>query len=86
MGAYNDLKASLRGSKIGFIETIGALAFTDISAMAMDALAALPKHVEYVISAGAYFGLSVLNKVKSNNEIKRKHRMSYLLSIERELS
>jgi len=37
------------------------------------------------IGAGAYFGLSVLNKIRTNNEIRRKHRMSYLLSIEREL-
>lgn len=85
VGAYNDLKASLRGSRIGFIESIGALAFTDISTTAMEAFIALPKKVEFAIGAGAYFGLSILNKVRASNEIKRKHRMSYLLSIEREL-
>lgn len=83
--AYNDLKSSLHGSRIGFVESIGALAFTDISTTAMETLVALPKHVEYAIGAGVYFGLSFLNKVRSNNEIKRKHHMSYLLSIEREL-
>lgn len=85
LGAYNDLKVSLHGAKIGFIESIGALAFTDVSTRAIEAFAVLPKHVEYAIGAGAYFGLSLLNRVKANNEIKRRHRMSYLLSIEREL-
>lgn len=85
LGAYDDLKASLRGSKIGFIESIGALAFTDISTTAMESFTSLPKQVEFAIGAGAFFGLSVLRKVRTNNEIKRKHRMSYLLSIEREL-
>lgn len=51
----------------------------------MEAFIALPKKVEFAIGAGAYFGLSILNKVRASNEIKRKHRMSYLLSIEREL-
>lgn len=83
--AYNDLKASLKGSRIGFIESIGALAFTDISTSAIEAFVALPKHVEYAIGAGAYFGLSLLNKVRANKETKRNHHMSYLLSIEREL-
>lgn len=83
--AYDDLKASLRGSKIDFIESIGALALTDISTTAMESFIALPKQVEFAIGAGVYLGLSVLNKVRTNNEIKKKHRMSYLLSIEREL-
>lgn len=83
--AYNDLKTSLHGSRIGFIESMGALAFTDISTTAMETFVALPKHVEYAIGAGAYFGLSLLNRVWANKEIKRKHRMSYLLSIDREL-
>lgn len=85
LGAYNDLKASLRGSRIGFIESIGALAFTDISTTTIETFVSLPKQVEFAIGAGAYFGLSVLNKIRTNNEIRRKHRMSYLLSIEREL-
>lgn len=85
LGAYNDLKASLRGSRIGFFESIGALVFTDISTTAMETLISFPKQVGFAIGAGAYFGLSVLNKVRSDNEIRRKHRMSYLLSIERNL-
>ena len=85
LGAYNDLKASLQGSRIGFVESIGGLAFTDISTNVMEAFTALPKHVECAIAAGAYFGLSLLKRIQVNNEIKRKHRMSYLLSIDREL-
>lgn len=79
------MKASLHGSRIGFIESIGALAFTDISTNAIEAFAVLPKQVEFAIGAGAYFGLALLNIVRANKEIKRKHRMSYLLSIDREL-
>jgi len=49
--AYNDLKASLRGSRIGFIESI-ALAFTDISTMTIETFVSLPKQVEFAIGAG----------------------------------
>lgn len=51
----------------------------------MESFVSLPNQVEFAIGAGAYFGLSVLNKIRTNNEIRRKHHMSYLLSIEREL-
>jgi len=45
------LKASLRGSRIGFIESI-ALAFTDISTTAIETFVSLPKQVEFAIGAG----------------------------------
>ena len=85
LGAYNELKASLSGSKIGYVESVGALAFTDISTNTIEAFVSLPKCLEYSIGVGAYFGLAILNKIYNRYETKRKHRMSYLLSIHKEL-
>lgn len=58
----------------------------DISTWFNDLLSGLPGPYQFALGAGAMLAYKGYKTVKENKEIKRKHPMSYLLSIERELS
>ena len=86
LGAYQDLQNSLKGSGIRFvIAGAGGLMFSDVSTTFNELLKGLDAPVRMAIGAGATLGYSCYKTYKDNQKLKRKHKMSYLLSIEREL-
>lgn len=86
LGAYQDLQDSLKGSGIRFILAgAGGLIFSDVSTTFNEVLKGLDAPIRMTIGAGVVMGYSCYKSYKDNRELKRKHKMSYLLSIEREL-
>lgn len=84
--AYQDLQKSLKGSGIHYILAgVGGLMFSDVSTTFNVFLKGLDTPVRMAIGAGAVLGYSFYKKYKDNQHIKHKHKMSYLLSIEKEL-
>lgn len=84
--AYQDLKDSLKGAGIHF--TIGgaaAFAFTEVSAYFNELLSILSTPVKMAIGVGAALSYQGYQTIKDAKDVKRKHQMSYLLSIDREL-
>lgn len=86
--AYQDLQDSLHGFGIHYLigGGVATLAFSDVSTWFNDLLSGLPGPYQFALGAGAMLAYKGYKTVKENKEIKRKHPMSYLLSIERELS
>lgn len=83
---YKNLQDALQGFGIHFlIGGTATLAFSDISTCFNDAIAGLPHPTQLMIGAGALFAYKGYQTVKENQEAKRRHRMAYVLSIEREL-
>ena len=86
LGAYRDLQESLHGFGIHFlVGGMGAIAFSDVSTCFNELLNRLGHPVQFVIGAGALLAYKGYKTVRGNREIKRKHKMSYMLAIEREL-
>lgn len=86
MVAYQDLKDSLKGAGIHF--TIGgaaAFAFTEVSAYFNELLSILSTPVKMAIGVGAALSYQGYQTIKDAKDVKRRHQMSYLLSIDREL-
>lgn len=84
--AYQDLQSSLKGFGIKFlVGGAGALIFTDVSSTMNELLSNLQMPTQLTIGAGAVLAYKGYHSIKERTNIKRKHRMSYLLSIEREL-
>lgn len=84
--AYQDLKDSLKGAGIHF--TIGgaaAFAFTEVSAYFNELLSILSTPVKMAIGVGAALSYQGYQTIKDAKDVKRRHQMSYLLSIDREL-
>lgn len=86
LGAYRDLQESLNGFGIHFlVGGMGTIAFSDVSTSFSQLLNGLNHPVQLTIGAGALLAYKGYKTVKENREIKRKHKMSYMLAIEREL-
>jgi hypothetical protein len=86
LGAYRDLQASLNGFGIHFlVGGMGTIAFSDVSTCFNDFLKGLEHPVQLAIGAGALLAYKGYKTVRGNLETKRKHKMSYMLAIEREL-
>lgn len=84
--AYQDLQSSLKGFGIKFlVGGASALIFTDVSSTMNELLSNLQMPTQLTIGAGAVLAYKGYHSIKERTNIKRKHRMSYLLSIEREL-
>lgn len=84
--AYQELQNSLKGSGIRFVLAgAGGLMYSDVSNTFNEIMKGLDAPVKMAIGAGAVMGYSCYKSYKDNRELKRKHKMSYLLSIEREL-
>lgn len=87
MTAYQDLKDSLRGAGIHFtIGGLAAFAFTEISTCFNELLNGFAAPVRLAIGAGAVLAYQGYQSVIDIQGLKKKHKMSYLLSIEKELS
>lgn len=87
IGAYRDLQKSLNGFGIHFlVGGMGTIAFSDVSTCFNELLNGLDHPVQLTIGAGALLAYKGYKTVKENHEIKRRHKMSYMLAIERELS
>jgi len=86
LGAYRDLQVSLNGFGIHFlVGGMGTIAFSDVSTCFNDFLKGLEHPVQLAIGAGALLAYKGYKTVRGNLETKRKHKMSYMLAIEREL-
>ena len=59
--------------------------FFDVSTCINELLKGLDHSVQLTIGAGAFLAYKGYKTVKENREIKRRHKMSYMLAIEREL-
>ena len=86
LGAYRDLQESLNGFGIHFlVGGMGTIAFSEVSTCFNEFLKGLESPVKLAIGAGALLAYKGYKLVRENCEIKRKHKMSYMLAIEREL-
>jgi hypothetical protein len=86
LGAYHDLQQSLNGFGIHFIVGgVGTLAFSEVSTSFNELLNSFDHPVNLVLGAGALLAYKGYKTIRENQELKRKHKMSYLLSIEREI-
>jgi hypothetical protein len=86
LGAYRDLQVSLNGFGIHFlVGGMGTIVFSDVSTCFNDFLKGLEHPVQLAIGAGALLAYKGYKTVRGNLETKRKHKMSYMLAIEREL-
>ena len=85
--AYKDLQDSLHSFGIRHIVAGSAvtLAFTDISTTFSGLLSGLSIPLQIAIGAGAMLAYKGFKTVSDNREIRRMERMSYLLSIKKEL-
>lgn len=86
MTAYQDLKDSLKGAGIHFtMGGVAAIVFTDISTSFNELLKGSAEPVRLAIGAGAILAYKGYQTVKDIQGLKRNNKMSYLLSIDREL-
>ena len=84
--AYNDLKASLRGSHISFFSGLSSIAYSGITTTALDMIPTLGEPIKFSIGAGVFFAVKWLAEYRGRVAIKRNNKMSYLLSINKELA
>ena len=82
---YKDLKAALSGSRINFIEDIGSLAFTGIATTYLEAFTALTTPLQLLVGTGIYMAVQGIKEYRNKRVIRRTSKMSYLLSVDREL-
>ena len=86
LGAYRDLQESLKGFGIHFlVGGMGTIAFSDVSTCFSKLLNGLEDPVQLTIGAGALLAYKGYHTIRENHEIKRKHKLSYMIAIEREL-
>lgn len=84
---YKNLQDALHGSGIRYLigGGVATLAFSDISTSFHEILSNLSHPIQIILSAGALLAYKSYQNIKENQEAKRRHRMSYVLSIEKEL-
>lgn len=84
--SYLELQKSLKGFGISFLlGGAGTLAFSGISTIFNQLLSGLSGPLQFAIGAGATFAYKCYNTIKDNQRVKNRHKMSYLLSIDREI-
>lgn len=85
--AYKDLQDSLHsfGIRHIVIGSAATLAFTNISTTFSGLLSGLCTSLQIAIGSGAMLAYKGFKAISDNREIRRKERMSYLLSIKKEL-
>ena len=80
------MQESLNGFGIHFlVGGMGTIAFSDVSTCFNELLNGLDHPVQLTIGAGALLAYKGYKTVSENRDIRRKHKMSYMLAIEREL-
>ena len=85
VSAYNDLKAALNGARINFLSDASSLLYTGITTVVLDSLANLSKPVQLLTGAGIFVAAKCIKDYTNKRNIKRTSKMSYLLSIDKEL-
>ena len=81
-----NLQHALQGFGIHFlIGGVATLAFSDVSTCFNEVLSNLSHPTHLAIGAGALLTYKCYQTIKENQETKRRHIMSYVLSIEKEL-
>lgn len=82
---YNDLKAALKGAHINFLTDISSLAYTGISTKVFGGITNLSKPMQLLTGAGVYVAAKSIKDYANKRDLKRTSKMSYLLSIDKEL-
>jgi len=83
--AYNDLKAALKGAHINFLSDVSSLLYTGITTVVLDTLTNLSKPMQLLTGAGIYVAAKSIKDYTNKRNLKRACKMSYLLSIDKEL-
>ena len=83
--AYNDLKAALKGARINFLSDVSSLLYTGITTVVLDSLTNLSKPVQLLTGAGIFVAAKTIQDYTNKRDLKRTSKMSYLLSIGKEL-
>ena len=83
--AYNDLKASLRGSRINYLTEISSLCYTGITTTFLDGLTNMSTPQQLLSGLGIYLAVKGIKEQRNKKMAKRTNKMSYLLSINNEL-
>lgn len=82
---YKDLKAALSGSRISFLENVSSLAFTGITTTYLETIVELTAPQQLLAGTGIYVAVQGIKVYRNRRALKRASKMSYLLSIDREL-
>lgn len=83
--AYNDLKAALKDARINFLSDVSSLLYTGITTVVLDTLTNLSKSMQLLTGAGIYVAAKSIRDYTNKRNLKRASKMSYLLSIDKEL-
>lgn len=83
--ACNDLKAALKGSRINFLTDISSLLYTGISTTFLTNMMNLSTPMQLLAMAGIFVAVKGVKEYTSKSKIRRTNKMSYLLSIDKEL-
>lgn len=83
--SYNDLKAALKGARINFLTDISSLAYTGITTVFLDSITNLSAPMQLLVGAGIYIAAEGIKNYANKRNLKRASKMSYLLSINKEL-
>ena len=83
--AYNDLKAALKGARINFLSDLSSLLYTGITTVVLDTITNLSKPMQLLTGAGVYVAAKSIKDYANKRDLKRTSKMSYLLSIDKEL-
>lgn len=81
----NDLKSALRCSRISFLENIASISYTGITTAFFDKVTELTAFQQLLVGAGIYVAVKSIKEFRNMRVIKRTSKMSYLLSIDRDL-
>lgn len=83
--AYNNLKSALSGSRISFITDISSICYSGITTTILDTVTNLTGPQKLLAGAGVFLTANILNENNNRKNLKRTSKMSYLLSIKKEL-
>lgn len=83
--AYNDLKAALKGARINFLSDVSSLLYTGITTVVLDTIMNMSKPLKLLTGAGIFVAAMSIKDYTNKCDIKRTSKMSYLLSIDKEL-
>lgn len=83
--AYNDLKAALKGARINFLSDVSSLLYTGITTVVLDTIMNMSKPLKLLTGAGIFVAAMSIKDYTNKRDLKRTSKMSYLLSIGKEL-
>lgn len=83
--ACNNLKSALKGDRINFLTDMSSVLYTGTTTAFLNTMVDLSEPMRLLVGAGIFVTVKVVKEHASKKKIRRTSKMSYLLSINREL-